>query len=179
MRTCLETGFYNEFPPVCKRKCTNALTKHARIFRFYSGIQCGYPADIPNGEYTLVNDSVGYLSRVVYSCFKGYEMIGRAQLACDIDERWNGPPPRCERMWPPTHFPPVSPGDLQPFNASLPWRSPTDFWRCPAMTQCSAQWSPTSAYQGSSSWEPTGSPAWQMDSTTFRRPSAKVRRGTP
>ncbi|XP_019766261.2 uncharacterized protein LOC109541757 [Dendroctonus ponderosae] len=78
MRTCLETGFYNEFPPVCKR------------------IQCGYPADIPNGEYALVNDSVGYLSRVVYSCFKGYEMIGRAQLACDIDERWNGPPPRCE-----------------------------------------------------------------------------------
>ncbi|CAG9771055.1 unnamed protein product [Ceutorhynchus assimilis] len=78
MRTCLETGFYNEFPPVCKR------------------IQCGYPADIPNGEYTLVNDSVGYLSRVVYSCFEGYEMIGRAQLSCDIDERWNGPPPRCE-----------------------------------------------------------------------------------
>ncbi|KAF7263969.1 hypothetical protein GWI33_000807 [Rhynchophorus ferrugineus] len=77
-RTCLETGFYNEFPPVCKR------------------IQCGYPADIANGEYSLVNDSVGYLSRVIYSCYEGYEMIGRAQLACDIDERWNGPPPRCE-----------------------------------------------------------------------------------
>lgn len=26
-------------------------------------------------------------------------MIGRAQLACDIDERWNGPPPRCERKY--------------------------------------------------------------------------------
>lgn len=77
-RTCLETGFYNEFPPVCKR------------------IQCGYPADIPNGDYTLVNDSVGYLSRVIYSCDDGFEMVGRAQLACDIDERWNGPPPRCE-----------------------------------------------------------------------------------
>nr|CAH7713270.1 unnamed protein product [Callosobruchus chinensis] len=77
-RTCLETGFYNEFPPVCKR------------------IQCGYPASIPNGEYTLVNDSVGYLSRVIYSCDEGFEMIGRAQLACDIDERWNGPPPRCD-----------------------------------------------------------------------------------
>lgn len=26
-RTCLETGFYNEFPPVCKRKCfINVLT---------------------------------------------------------------------------------------------------------------------------------------------------------
>ncbi|CAH1101957.1 unnamed protein product [Psylliodes chrysocephalus] len=79
-RVCLETGFYNEFPPVCKR------------------IQCGYPADIANGEYNLVNDSVGYLSRVIYTCDEGYEMIGRAQLACDIDERWNGPPPRCEAL---------------------------------------------------------------------------------
>ncbi|KAK9728143.1 Lectin C-type domain [Popillia japonica] len=78
IRTCLDTGFYNEFPPVCKR------------------IQCGYPADIANGKYTLVNDSVGYLSRVMYNCDEGYKMIGRAQLACDIDERWNGPPPRCE-----------------------------------------------------------------------------------
>ncbi|KAJ8962939.1 hypothetical protein NQ314_005656 [Rhamnusium bicolor] len=80
-RTCLETGFYNEFPPVCKR------------------IQCGYPADIANGEYNLVNDSVGYLSRVIYTCEEGHEMIGRAQLACDIDERWNGPPPRCEPIY--------------------------------------------------------------------------------
>ncbi|XP_049819681.1 sushi, von Willebrand factor type A, EGF and pentraxin domain-containing protein 1 isoform X2 [Aethina tumida] len=88
-RTCLETGFYNEFPPVCKR------------------IQCGYPADIANGEYQLVNDSVGYLSRVIYTCDEGYEMIGRAQLACDIDERWNGPPPRCEPILcePPTEIP--------------------------------------------------------------------------
>ena len=22
--------------------------------------------------------------------------VGRARLTCDIDERWNGPPPRCE-----------------------------------------------------------------------------------
>lgn len=25
-------------------------------------------------------------------------MAGRAMLTCDIDERWNGPPPRCEGM---------------------------------------------------------------------------------
>nr|XP_022921270.1 uncharacterized protein LOC111429562 [Onthophagus taurus] len=78
VRTCLDTGFYNEFPPVCKR------------------IHCGYPADIANGEYALVNDSVGYMSRVVYSCYDGFKMIGRAQLTCDIDERWNGPPPKCD-----------------------------------------------------------------------------------
>lgn len=35
----------------------------------------------------------------MYSCNKGYEMIGRAYLACDLDERWNGPPPRCEREY--------------------------------------------------------------------------------
>lgn len=77
-RTCLETGFYNEFPPVCKY------------------IECGLPASIPHGTYDLVNASVGYLSQVVYKCSEGHEMFGRAMLTCDIDERWNGPPPRCE-----------------------------------------------------------------------------------
>ncbi|XP_043285969.1 uncharacterized protein [Venturia canescens] len=77
-RTCLDTGFYNEFPPVCK------------------SIECGYPANIKHGEYTLINNTVSYLSQVLYSCQDGYEMTGRARLTCDIDERWNGPPPRCE-----------------------------------------------------------------------------------
>ncbi|XP_037937179.1 uncharacterized protein LOC119670829 isoform X2 [Teleopsis dalmanni] len=77
-RTCLETGFYNEFPPICKY------------------IECGLPASIPHGSYELTNGTVGYLSLVKYSCQEGYEMIGRALLTCDFDERWNGPPPRCE-----------------------------------------------------------------------------------
>ncbi|XP_011631815.1 uncharacterized protein LOC105423669 [Pogonomyrmex barbatus] len=77
-RTCLDTGFYNEFPPVCK------------------SIECGYPASIKHGGYTLINNTVSYLSQVLYSCDDGYEMTGRARLTCDIDERWNGPPPRCE-----------------------------------------------------------------------------------
>ncbi|XP_035727267.1 uncharacterized protein LOC118443834 isoform X2 [Vespa mandarinia] len=77
-RTCLDTGFYNEFPPVCKN------------------IECGYPANIKHGGYTLINNTVTYLSQVLYSCDEGYEMTGRARLTCDIDERWNGPPPRCE-----------------------------------------------------------------------------------
>nr|CAD7415735.1 unnamed protein product [Timema poppensis] len=58
-------------------------------------IECGFPAEIANGFYQLVNGTVSYLSKVVYSCEEGYEMAGRAQLLCDIDERWNGPPPRC------------------------------------------------------------------------------------
>lgn len=67
-------------------------------FRFFSlsDIECGLPASIPHGAYDLVNGSVGYLSTVIYKCNTGYEMLGRAMLTCDIDERWNGPPPRCE-----------------------------------------------------------------------------------
>ncbi|XP_011495299.1 PREDICTED: uncharacterized protein LOC105360178 [Ceratosolen solmsi marchali] len=77
-RTCLDTGFYNEFPPVCK------------------SIECGFPASIKHGGYTLINNTVTYLSQVLYACEEGFEMTGRARLTCDIDERWNGPPPRCE-----------------------------------------------------------------------------------
>lgn len=54
------------------------------------------PASINNGSYDLPNASTGYLSTAIYRCNEGYEMIGRAMLTCDIDERWNGPPPSCE-----------------------------------------------------------------------------------
>lgn len=66
------------------------------IFTQFIDIECGLPASIVHGSYDLVNGSVGYLSTVIYRCNEGYEMIGRAMLTCDIDERWNGPPPRCE-----------------------------------------------------------------------------------
>ncbi|CAK1553966.1 unnamed protein product [Leptosia nina] len=78
VRTCLETGFYDEFPPVCKR------------------IDCGFPAAVAHGSYDLINKSVSYLSQVQYVCEPGYEMVGRSRLVCDIDQRWNGPPPRCD-----------------------------------------------------------------------------------
>lgn len=57
---------------------------------------CGFPAGINNGGYKLLNGTVSYLSHVLYACDEGYDMVGRARLVCDIDERWNGPPPRCE-----------------------------------------------------------------------------------
>ncbi|CRL04022.1 CLUMA_CG017140, isoform A [Clunio marinus] len=46
---------------------------------------CGRPEQPPNS--TMIT-SKGF--------DVGYEMLGRAMLTCDIDERWNGPPPRCE-----------------------------------------------------------------------------------
>jgi len=79
-RTCLPNGFYSEFPPVC---------------RF---LECGPPAQVPNGHYTLINGTRGYQSMVRYSCEEGHVMVGRSDLMCDIDQKWNGPPPRCEPL---------------------------------------------------------------------------------
>ncbi|VVD00202.1 unnamed protein product [Leptidea sinapis] len=61
-RTCLPTGFYDEFPPVCKH------------------IECGLPAEVAHGGFELLNGSVSYLSHVQYWCGPGYEMAGRARL---------------------------------------------------------------------------------------------------
>jgi hypothetical protein len=44
----------------------------------------------------LTNNTRSYLSGVNYSCKEGFVLVGRGQLVCDVDERWNGPPPRCE-----------------------------------------------------------------------------------
>lgn len=35
---------------------------------------------------------------VRYSCDEGFAMVGRNDLMCDLDQRWNGPPPRCEPL---------------------------------------------------------------------------------
>ncbi|XP_022238408.1 limulus clotting factor C-like [Limulus polyphemus] len=78
IRTCLPNGVFSEYPPKC-------------IY-----LQCGPPAIIPNGGYELVNGTRNYLSSVQYFCDEGYVFVGRAFLVCDVDERWNGPPPRCE-----------------------------------------------------------------------------------
>jgi len=59
-------------------------------------LECGFPAQIPNGHYTLLNGTRGYQSIVRYSCDEGHVMVGRSDLMCDIDQKWNGPPPRCE-----------------------------------------------------------------------------------
>ncbi|CAG2116907.1 unnamed protein product, partial [Medioppia subpectinata] len=44
----------------------------------------------------MSNNTRSYLSSVNYSCKEGYVLVGRGLLTCDVDERWNGPPPRCE-----------------------------------------------------------------------------------
>jgi len=80
-RTCLPTGFYSEFPPVCRY------------------LECGMPADIPNGQLIFINGTRQFKSVIRYTCDPGHVLVGRSQLTCDVDQRWNGPPPRCEPVY--------------------------------------------------------------------------------
>lgn len=79
-RACLPTGFFSEFAPKCKY------------------LDCQFPAMIPNGDYKLLNGTTSFQSVVNYYCNDGYQIYGKATLTCDVDERWNGPPPRCEPL---------------------------------------------------------------------------------
>ena len=89
-RTCLPTGFFSEFAPKCKY------------------IDCQMPAMIANGDYKLLNGTTSYLSTVHYFCNDGFQLQGKGTLSCDVDERWNGPPPRCEPLLCPTPEPPAN-----------------------------------------------------------------------
>lgn len=47
---------------------------------FFKGIECGYPANIKDGGYVLLNNTVTYLSEVLYSCDEGHEMTGNESV---------------------------------------------------------------------------------------------------
>ena len=57
------------------------------------------PAEIPNGQMKFVNTTKGFQSMVSYTCDPGFVAVGRTMLMCDVDERWNGPPPRCDPVF--------------------------------------------------------------------------------
>ena len=57
-------------------------------------LECGMPADIPNGRLIFVNGTRQFKSLISYKCDTGHVLVGRSELMCDVDQRWNGPPPR-------------------------------------------------------------------------------------
>ena len=57
------------------------------------------PADIVNGRLQFINGTRQFKSIIKYHCNPGYVLVGRNELMCDVDQRWNGPPPRCEPIY--------------------------------------------------------------------------------
>ena len=64
------------------------------FYDFISVLECGLPADIPNAKLMFINGTRAFQSVISYQCNPGYTAVGRTTLMCDVDERWNGPPPR-------------------------------------------------------------------------------------
>lgn len=62
-------------------------------------LQCGPPADVENAVLSSINGTRQFKSMIKYECDPGYVMVGRPELMCDVDEKWNGPPPRCEPVY--------------------------------------------------------------------------------
>ena len=62
-------------------------------------LECGLPAEIPNAQLYFINGTRGFQSMVTYQCEPGFVATGRPTLMCDVDERWNGPPPRCDPIF--------------------------------------------------------------------------------
>ncbi|XP_042899237.1 CUB and sushi domain-containing protein 2 [Parasteatoda tepidariorum] len=79
-RTCMPSGFFSEFAP----KCTY--------------LECGFPVNIANGGYTLINGTKHLQSTVQYFCQESFILVGESELMCDADRKWNGPPPRCDPL---------------------------------------------------------------------------------
>lgn len=70
-----------------------------KVQYIFADIECGIAAPIRHGSYEFVNDTRHYLSMVRYICDPGYVMVGRYELICEIDGRWDGPPPKCIRKF--------------------------------------------------------------------------------
>lgn len=70
-----------------------------KLLIFMTDLECGVPADIQNGRLVYLNETLiarRFKSVIEYQCDIGYVAVGRTDLMCDVDERWNGPPPRCD-----------------------------------------------------------------------------------
>jgi len=65
----------------------------------FAVLECGLPAEVEKAELTFVNGTRRFGSLIRYDCHPGYVAVGRAVLMCDVDERWDGPPPRCEPVY--------------------------------------------------------------------------------
>ncbi|XP_032948869.1 C4b-binding protein alpha chain-like isoform X1 [Rhinolophus ferrumequinum] len=65
--------------------------------------QCQAPPDISNGKHTGGNEDVyTYGSSVTYSCDSGFSMLGKASIACTVENKtigvWSPSPPTCKKI---------------------------------------------------------------------------------
>lgn len=59
---------------------------------------CEKPIQIANGKVKIAVDEERDVVAAKYSCDYGYELVGEAEIVCDLDtESWQGKPPSCQK----------------------------------------------------------------------------------
>ena len=57
--------------------------------------RCGKPEDIDHGQRS--GNVYIFPNRVTYSCYEGYELVGRSYRVCQASGNWSGSVPMCRR----------------------------------------------------------------------------------
>lgn len=59
---------------------------------------CEKPIQIANGKVRIAVDEERDVVAATYSCDYGYDLVGDAEIVCDLDtETWQGTPPSCHK----------------------------------------------------------------------------------
>lgn len=59
---------------------------------------CEQPIQIVNGQVSISVDDERDVVAAKYSCDYGYELVGEAEIVCDLDtESWQSKPPICRK----------------------------------------------------------------------------------
>ncbi|XP_078575446.1 sushi, von Willebrand factor type A, EGF and pentraxin domain-containing protein 1-like isoform X3 [Branchiostoma floridae x Branchiostoma japonicum] len=56
-------------------------------------VDCGKPEPLPNGQYT--GSDFTYQQKIVYTCTKGYRLLGKAERVCQSNREWTTSVPQC------------------------------------------------------------------------------------
>ncbi|XP_069096987.1 sushi, von Willebrand factor type A, EGF and pentraxin domain-containing protein 1 isoform X1 [Pleurodeles waltl] len=80
--TCMDSGEWSDIPPYCQ------------------AISCGDAVVPDNGAVEGSNFTFG--NTVIYSCNKGYSLLGPKEASCLANGTWSNPPPSCEVVMCPT-----------------------------------------------------------------------------
>ncbi|XP_069616208.1 sushi, von Willebrand factor type A, EGF and pentraxin domain-containing protein 1-like isoform X1 [Ranitomeya imitator] len=92
--SCLPGYKYDPFlSPIIQ--CLEGFT-WSNLNEFCKKVICGEPERIRNGNMLITGTDFGSIA--VYSCSKGYKLIGNSLRKCTADSIWGGNPPACQAI---------------------------------------------------------------------------------
>ncbi|XP_019626648.1 PREDICTED: leucine-rich repeat-containing protein 24-like [Branchiostoma belcheri] len=63
----------------------------------YSGVCCDHTIGLPNGQITPIDGDYCSGNDIQFSCYPGYELVGKSNATCQGDGNWDREIPTCQR----------------------------------------------------------------------------------